>query len=207
MEISTSSVEGEAPRPKDKGRAVAPSSSLMDVDEALPEAAERLQPEDVQRAQQEALDQAQAAGREAGPDLEATPLPPQPASHAARAVRDDRSSAVSTLQPDPNDIGSRKEMMRLRAAPPPWFSANPKRWVVMDIEDYTLWGPHGKGEGDTITYMYNTWPERQSRVFHARRPRDRCPSRRQRQQEEKGDPLSTRDRVGPHERLGRHRHL
>ena len=55
MEISESLEEGEAPRPKDKGRAVAPSSSLMDVDEAFPEAAEHVQPEDVQRAQQETL--------------------------------------------------------------------------------------------------------------------------------------------------------
>ena len=44
MEISASSEEGEATRPKDKGRAVAPSSSIMDVDEALPEAAEHIQP-------------------------------------------------------------------------------------------------------------------------------------------------------------------
>ena len=50
----------------------------MDVVEALPEAAEHVQTEYVQRAQQEALDQAQAAGREAGPDWEATQLPPQP---------------------------------------------------------------------------------------------------------------------------------
>jgi len=93
MEISASSEEGEAPRPKNKGRAVASSSSLMDVDDTLPEAADHVQPEDVQRAQQEALDQAQAAG----PDCEATPLPPQPVNPAARAVRDDRSSASSTL--------------------------------------------------------------------------------------------------------------
>ena len=46
MEISASSEEGEAPRPKDKGRDVAPSSSLMGVDEALPEAAEHVQPDD-----------------------------------------------------------------------------------------------------------------------------------------------------------------
>ena len=66
----------------------------MDVDEALPEAAEHVHPEDVQRAQQESLDQAQAAGREAGPDWEATQLPPQPANPAALAVREDLSSAV-----------------------------------------------------------------------------------------------------------------
>ena len=94
----------------------------MDVDEALPEAAEHVQPEDVQRAQQEALDQAQAAGSdwEAGPDWEATQLPRQPANPAVQAVRDDRSSAVSTLQPDPNDIGSREQML----SPPPWCPEN-----------------------------------------------------------------------------------
>ena len=87
----------------------------MDVDEALPEAAEHVQSEEVQRAQQEALDQAQAAGSETGSDWEARQLPPQPANPASQAVRDDRSSAVSTLQPDPNDIGSREEMLRMRA--------------------------------------------------------------------------------------------
>ena len=68
MEISESSEEREAPLPKDKDRAVAPSLSLMDIYEAFPETAEQVEPEDVQRAQQEALDQTQAAGREAGPD-------------------------------------------------------------------------------------------------------------------------------------------
>ena len=51
MEILVSSEEGDAPRPKYKGRAVALSSSLMDVDEALTEAEEHVQQEDVQRAQ------------------------------------------------------------------------------------------------------------------------------------------------------------
>ena len=82
----------------------------MDVYEALLEAAEHVPPEDVKRTQKKALDQAQAAGREAGPDWEATQLPPQPANPAARAVMDDRSSAFSTLQPDPNDISSRGDM-------------------------------------------------------------------------------------------------
>ena len=122
----------------------------------------------MQRAQQEALDQAQAAGREAGPDWEATSLPPQPANPAAQAVRDDRSSAVSTLHPDPDDIGSREEMLRLRAGPPPWFPDNPKRWVVIYLEYYTLSGPYDKGEGDTITYLYNTCTERQSHVGFTR---------------------------------------
>ena len=91
----------------------------MDVDEAFPEAAEHVQPGDVQRAQQKALDQAQAEGREAGPDWEATPLLPQQANPASQAVRDDSSSAVSTLQPDPNDICSMEEMLRLMTSPPP----------------------------------------------------------------------------------------
>jgi len=122
----------------------------------------------VQRAQQEALDQAQAAGREAGPDWEAMPLPPQPANPAARAVRDDRRTAVSTLQHDPNDISGREVMLRLRAAPPPWCPENTKRWVVIDLEYFTLSGSYGKGEGDTIIFLYNMWPERQSRVGFTR---------------------------------------
>jgi len=40
----------------------------MDVDETLPEAAEHAHPDNVQRAHQEALDQAQTAGRQAGHD-------------------------------------------------------------------------------------------------------------------------------------------
>ena len=50
-----------------------------------------------------------------------------------------------TLQPDPNNIGSREEMRRLMAAPPPLSPENPKRWVVIDLEYYTLSGPYGKG--------------------------------------------------------------
>ena len=95
----------------------------MEVDEALPEAAEHVQPEVVQRAQQEALDQAQAEAA----DWTETSLPSQPAKPAAQVAMEDSSSVVSTLQPDPNDIGSRDEMLRLRAAPPPWCPANPKR--------------------------------------------------------------------------------
>ena len=48
MEILVSSEEGEAPSAKDKGRAVAPSSILIEVDETFPEAAVYFQPEDVQ---------------------------------------------------------------------------------------------------------------------------------------------------------------
>ena len=99
----------------------------MDVDEALPEAAEHVQPEDVQRVQPEDLDQAKAAGSETGPNWEATPLPPQPANHAAKAVSNDSSSSVSPLQPDPNGIGGMEEMLRLRAVQPPWCTSNPKR--------------------------------------------------------------------------------
>ena len=43
-----------------------------------------------------------------------------------------------------------------------------RRWVVIDLEYYTLSGPYGKGEGDTLSYMYNTWPERQSRARFTR---------------------------------------
>ena len=85
----------------------------MDVEEALAEAEEHVQPEDVQRAQQEALDQAQADAA----DWIAKSLPAQPAKPAAKVTRDDSSSVLSTLQPDPNDIGSRDEMLRLRTAP------------------------------------------------------------------------------------------
>ena len=145
MEISASSEEGEATRPKDKGRVATSSSSLMVVDEAFPEAAEHVQQDHMQRAQQEDIYQAQAAGREAGPDWEATPLPPQPANTAAQSVMEDSSSAVSTLQPDPKDVGSREKMLRLTAAPPPWCPENHKRWVVIDIEYFTLSGPYGKG--------------------------------------------------------------
>ena len=79
-------------------------------------------------------------------------------------MSDDRSSAISTLHHNPNEIGSREEMLRLRAAPPPWCPENHKRWVVIDLEYFTLSGPYGKGEVDTLTFLYNTWPERQSRV-------------------------------------------
>ena len=141
-DVSVSSVEGEAPRPNDIGRAVAPSWSITEADETLPEAAEHVQPVDVQRAHQQSLDQAQAAGREACPDCKATPLPPQPSNTASQAVRDDSSSAVSTQQPDPNDIGSMEDMMRLRAASQPWHPANPKGRVMVDLEYYTLSGPY-----------------------------------------------------------------
>ena len=57
---------------------------------------------------------------------------------------DDRSSAASTRQPDPKDSGSREEMLRLRAAPPPWCPENPKRWLVIDTEYYILSVPYGK---------------------------------------------------------------
>ena len=77
-------------------------------------------------------------------------------------------SAIITLQPDPNHIGSREEMLRLRAAPPPWCTENPKRWVVIDLEYFTLSGPYGKDEGDTLSFLYNTWPERQSIVGFTR---------------------------------------
>ena len=101
----------------------------MDVDEALPEAAEHVQPENVQRAQQEALDQAQAKAA----DWTATSLPSQPAKPASQVARDNSSSVVSTLQPDPNDIGSMDEMLRLMAAPPRWCYVNPKRCVVIHL--------------------------------------------------------------------------
>ena len=55
------------------------------------------------------------------------------------------------LQPDPNYIGSREEMLRLWAAQPPWCQENLKRWVVIDLEYYTLSGPYGKGEGDALS--------------------------------------------------------
>ena len=71
-------------------------------------------------------------------------------------MSDDRSSAVSTLQPDHNDIGSREEMLRLRASPPPWCPEDPKRWVVVDLEYYTMSGPYGKGQGDTLTFLCET---------------------------------------------------
>ncbi len=44
-------------------------------------------------------------------------------------------------------------MLRLRPAPPPWCPSNTKRLFVIAIEDYTLSGPYGKGEWDTITFM------------------------------------------------------
>ena len=81
----------------------------MDVDGALPEAGEHVQPGD-------SLDEAQVAGRGAGSDWEATPLPSQPANPAAQAVRDYRDSAVRAPQPDINYVGSMEEMPRLRAA-------------------------------------------------------------------------------------------
>jgi len=68
----------------------------------------------------------------------------------------------------PHDIGSREEMLRLRAAPPPWYPENPKRWVVTDLECFILSGPYGHGEWDTLAFLYNTWPERQSRVVFTR---------------------------------------
>ena len=129
MEISVSAEEGEASPPKCKKRALAQSDTLMEVDEALPEASEHVQPEDVQRAQQESLDQAQAEAA----DWTATLLPSQPAKPEAQVARDDSSSVFSTLQPDPNDIGSMDEMLRLMAAPPPWCHANPKRCVVIHL--------------------------------------------------------------------------
>ena len=124
----------------------------MEVDEALPEAAENVQQEDVQRAQQEALDQAQAEVA----DLTATSLPSQPAKPAAQVAMDERSGVFSTLQPDPNDIGSRDEMLRLLAAPPPWCPANPKRWVVIDLEYFPLSGASSRTEGDTLAYLWET---------------------------------------------------
>ena len=39
---------------------------------------------------------------------------------------------------------------------------------MIDLEYFTLSGPYGKGEGDTFTFLYNTWPERQSRVGFTR---------------------------------------
>ncbi len=68
-------------------------------------------------------------------------------------MRDDRSCSVSTLQPDP-DIGSMEEMLRLRAAPPPSCQENHKRLIVIDLKHYTMTGQYGKGERDTITYIY-----------------------------------------------------
>ena len=59
-------------------------------------------------------------------------------------------------------------MLRLRAAPPPCCQQNPKRWVVIDLEYFTLSGTYGKGEWDTLTFLYETWPERQSRVGFTR---------------------------------------
>ena len=79
MEISLSAEEGETSPPKGKERAVAQSATLMEVDEALPEAAEHVQQEDVHRAQQEAFDQAQAEAAY----WTATSLPSQPAKSAA----------------------------------------------------------------------------------------------------------------------------
>ena len=35
---------------------------------------------------------------------------------------------------------------------------------MIDFEYYTMSGPYGKGEGETLTFLYETWPERQSRV-------------------------------------------
>ena len=39
---------------------------------------------------------------------------------------------------------------------------------MIDLEYFTLSGPYVKGEGDTLTFLYNTWPERQSRVVFTR---------------------------------------
>ena len=36
------------------------------------------------------------------------------------------------------------------------------------MEYYNLSGPYGKCEGDTLTFLYETWPERQSRVGFTR---------------------------------------
>ena len=107
---------------------------------------EHVQPEDVQRAQQEALDLAQAEAA----DWTATSLPSQPAKPEAQFAREDGSSVVITLQPDPNDIWSRDEMLRLRAAPPPWCPANPTRWVLIDLEYFPLSGASSRTEGDTL---------------------------------------------------------
>ena len=65
----------------------------MEVDEALPEAAEHVQPVDVQRAQRESLDQALSEAA----DWTATSLPSQPDKPGAKVARDDSSSVVSTL--------------------------------------------------------------------------------------------------------------
>ena len=39
---------------------------------------------------------------------------------------------------------------------------------MIDLEDFTLSGPYGKGEWDTLAFLYETWPERQSRVGFTR---------------------------------------
>ena len=48
-------------------------------------------------------------------------------------------------------------MLLLRAAQPPWFPENAKRWVVIDLEYVTLSGRYGKGEAYTITFLCETW--------------------------------------------------
>ncbi len=40
-----------------------------------------------------------------------------------------------------------------RAAPPPWCQSNPKSLVVIDMDYFTLSGPHIKWEGETLIYM------------------------------------------------------
>ena len=55
-------------------------------------------------------------------------------------------------------------MLRLRAAPPPWCPANPKRWVVIDLEYFPLSGASSRTEGDTLAYLWETLPQRQPRV-------------------------------------------
>ena len=59
-------------------------------------------------------------------------------------------------------------MLRLRAAPPPWCPANPKRWVRRDLEYFHLSGESSRTKGNTLAYLWETWPQRQPRVGIAR---------------------------------------
>ena len=52
-------------------------------------------------------------------------------------------------------------MLRLLAATPPLCPANPKRWVVIDLEYFHLSGQSNRTEGDTLAYLWEKWPQRE----------------------------------------------
>ena len=67
-----------------------------------------------------------------------------PATSGSQSGVPDSYRVASTEQPDPNDARSSDLMNRLLEIPPRWCMSNPHRWVVINLEYFSLSKQYGK---------------------------------------------------------------